>query len=210
MGSQPTQQGAHRTDEGVGQGPTLRNCRDFSQRKRLFVVAGRTTMPAYRGVAQFGRACGWGPQGRWFKSSRPDSSQREWGPARGLGSAFQKSCDCRLLRFARNDVQWSAYVIARSVATKQSLPRIVAELAKRSIGSQANLQDSGGNVPCAMMSYWKDEKGRSGSTAPSSRSLCCRRVYCHFFSRTSICWPPLKVPTPQTRSLSSRCHCPTG
>jgi hypothetical protein len=25
-----------------------------------------------RGVAQFGSAFGWGPKGRWFKSSRPD------------------------------------------------------------------------------------------------------------------------------------------
>ena len=45
-------------------------------------------------------------------------------------TAFQKSCDYRLLRFARNDMQWPVYVIARSAATKQSLPRIVAELAK--------------------------------------------------------------------------------
>ena len=28
-----------------------------------------------RGVAQSGRAFGWGPKGRWFKSSRPDSSK---------------------------------------------------------------------------------------------------------------------------------------
>jgi hypothetical protein len=27
-----------------------------------------------RGVAQFGSAFGWGPKGRWFKSSRPDST----------------------------------------------------------------------------------------------------------------------------------------
>ena len=27
-----------------------------------------------RGVAQSGSASGWGPEGRWFKSSRPDSS----------------------------------------------------------------------------------------------------------------------------------------
>jgi hypothetical protein len=27
-----------------------------------------------RGVAQSGSALGWGPSGRWFKSSRPDSS----------------------------------------------------------------------------------------------------------------------------------------
>jgi hypothetical protein len=27
---------------------------------------------ALRGVAQSGSAFGWGPKGRWFKSSRPD------------------------------------------------------------------------------------------------------------------------------------------
>jgi hypothetical protein len=29
----------------------------------------------HRGVAQFGSAFGWGPKGRWFKSSRPDSTR---------------------------------------------------------------------------------------------------------------------------------------
>ena len=29
-------------------------------------------MTPERGVAQFGSAFGWGPKGRWFKSSRPD------------------------------------------------------------------------------------------------------------------------------------------
>ena len=28
-----------------------------------------------RGVAQFGSAFGWGPKGRWFKSSRPDNAE---------------------------------------------------------------------------------------------------------------------------------------
>ena len=43
---------------------------------------------------------------------------------------FRNRATIRLLRFARNDMQWPVYVIARSAATKQSLPRIVAELAK--------------------------------------------------------------------------------
>jgi hypothetical protein len=28
-----------------------------------------------RGVAQSGSASGWGPEGRWFKSSRPDTDK---------------------------------------------------------------------------------------------------------------------------------------
>ena len=32
-----------------------------------------------RGVAQSGSALGWGPSGRWFKSSRPDSLEARLG-----------------------------------------------------------------------------------------------------------------------------------
>ena len=34
----------------------------------------KTKVTLVRGVAQSGRALGWGPSGRWFKSSLPDQN----------------------------------------------------------------------------------------------------------------------------------------
>jgi hypothetical protein len=39
----------------------------------------RVNSAEHRGVAQSGSALGWGPSGRWFKSSRPDFRKPAWG-----------------------------------------------------------------------------------------------------------------------------------
>jgi hypothetical protein len=45
-------------------------------------------------VAQFGSAFGWGPKGRWFKSSRPDLRRR---PTDGWARTQVSYAEARLL-----------------------------------------------------------------------------------------------------------------
>ena len=55
-------------------------------------------MSVERGVAQSGSAFGWGPKGRWFKSSRPDYFFTP-GPARlRAGLAQDLACGLSILR----------------------------------------------------------------------------------------------------------------
>jgi len=67
---------------------------------------------------------------------------------RKSSTAFQRSHSDRLLRFARNDIQWPIYVIARSVATKQSLPRIATEPAPCFVICSHRGAAHTANLPC--------------------------------------------------------------
>src|SRR5689334_4479431 len=73
-----------------------------------------------RGVAQFGSAFGWGPKGRWFKSSRPDHDRYRIAPHPG---------EAHRVRGCATAVRSGSRRAAAPHDLGQRLPRLADELA---------------------------------------------------------------------------------
>jgi hypothetical protein len=108
-----------------------------------------------RGVAQSGSAFGWGPKGRWFKSSRPDLAEAGFDDAGYLADEHRRPRPLAL--FTNNGFP---------PTTEKILPCVPT-----SPGSPACRTSTSRDEPISQVRY-----GRRSATAAKTESTCTERT----------------------------------